>query len=107
MLAHPVPTMPRPPAPRPACLDSEGRHSAALFVQWVPYELAGTTWEAEEERYVRHLLSLLDRFAPGEPRRLPMAARHGCGMRPAAPPLPTQGPATAQDRAKHVQGGGP
>jgi phytoene dehydrogenase-like protein len=42
-----------------------GLHSSALFVQWVPYRLAGTTWEAEEERYVRHLLSICDRFAPG------------------------------------------
>jgi phytoene dehydrogenase-like protein len=40
-------------------------HNSALFVQWVPYELAGTTWEAEEERYSRHLLSICDRFAPG------------------------------------------
>ena len=31
----------------------------------VPHTLAGTTWEAEEEGYVRHLLSICDRFAPG------------------------------------------
>lgn len=31
----------------------------------VPYEIAGSSWEAEEEGYVRHLLGLLDRFAPG------------------------------------------
>jgi phytoene dehydrogenase-like protein len=49
----------------PSLRDAEGRHSSALFVQWVPYQLAGTTWEAEEERYVRHLLSICDRFAPG------------------------------------------
>jgi phytoene dehydrogenase-like protein len=49
----------------PSLQDSEHRHNAALFVQWVPYELAGTTWEKEEERYVRHLLSICDRFAPG------------------------------------------
>lgn len=40
-------------------------HSAALFVQWVPHTLAESTWEAEEGRYVEHLLSLCDRFAPG------------------------------------------
>ena len=45
--------------------DAEGNHNSALFVQWVPYELRGTTWEAEEGRYVRHLLSICDRFAPG------------------------------------------
>lgn len=45
--------------------DEEGRHNSALFVQWVPYELTGTTWEKEESRYVNHLLSICDRFAPG------------------------------------------
>jgi len=45
--------------------DAQGHHNSALFVQWVPHTLAGTTWEAEEERYVRHLLSICDRFAPG------------------------------------------
>jgi phytoene dehydrogenase-like protein len=49
----------------PSLRDEEGHHNAALFVQWVPYELAGTTWDAEESRYVQHLLSLCDRFAPG------------------------------------------
>jgi phytoene dehydrogenase-like protein len=49
----------------PSLRDAEGHHNSALFVQWVPYELEGTTWEAEEERYVGHLLSICDRFAPG------------------------------------------
>ncbi|HWE23715.1 MAG TPA: NAD(P)/FAD-dependent oxidoreductase [Myxococcales bacterium] len=49
----------------PSLRDAEGRHNSALFVQWVPYSLRGTTWEAEEERYVHHLLALCDRFAPG------------------------------------------
>ena len=43
-----------------------GAVSAALFVQWVPHSVAGSSWEAEEGRYVAHLLSVLDRFAPGE-----------------------------------------
>jgi len=45
--------------------DEKKRHSAALFVQWVPYELKGTTWEKEEKRYAQHLIKLLDKFAPG------------------------------------------
>lgn len=45
--------------------DVQGHHSAALFVQWVPFEIQGSSWEAEEERYVQHLLGILDRFAPG------------------------------------------
>src|SRR5690606_3641523 len=44
--------------------------SSALFVQWVPYEISGSSWEAEEERYARHLLSIADRFAPGTSDRV-------------------------------------
>src|SRR5262245_16707784 len=32
----------------PSLRDAAGHHNAALFVQWVPYALAGTTWEREE-----------------------------------------------------------
>jgi phytoene dehydrogenase-like protein len=49
----------------PSLRDAEGHHNSALFVQWVPYQLEGPSWEAEEERYVGHLLSICDRFAPG------------------------------------------
>jgi phytoene dehydrogenase-like protein len=49
----------------PSLRDAEGHHNSALFVEWVPYELKGTTWEKEESRYVQHLLSICDRFAPG------------------------------------------
>jgi phytoene dehydrogenase-like protein len=49
----------------PSLQDGQGRQSSALFVQWVPYELAHTSWEVEEERYVRHLLGIVDQFAPG------------------------------------------
>jgi phytoene dehydrogenase-like protein len=49
----------------PTLKDDEGRHNSALFVEWVPYELKGTTWEQEESRYVKQLLSICDRFAPG------------------------------------------
>ncbi len=50
----------------PSLRDAEGHHNAALFVQWVPYELSGgKTWAEEEAGYVKHLLSICDRFAPG------------------------------------------
>jgi phytoene dehydrogenase-like protein len=49
----------------PSLRDAAGHHNSALFVQWVPGELRGTTWEAEEARYVAHLLAICDRFAPG------------------------------------------
>ncbi len=45
--------------------DDEGHHNSALFVEWVPEQPAGSTWEKEEARYVQHLLSICDRFAPG------------------------------------------
>lgn len=50
----------------PSLRDEEGRHNSALFVEWVPYALSGgKTWAQEEDRYVKHLLSICDRFAPG------------------------------------------
>lgn len=49
----------------PSLRDAAGHHSSALFVQWVPFTPVGSSWEAEEEGYVRHLLSICDRFAPG------------------------------------------
>jgi phytoene dehydrogenase-like protein len=49
----------------PSLRDDEGHHNSALFVQWVPYQPKGSTWEKEETRYVQHLLSICDRFAPG------------------------------------------
>ena len=54
----------------PSLSDAKGRHSSALFVQWVPYELSGTTWEAEEQRFCERLLSICDRFAPGTSDRV-------------------------------------
>ncbi|MFZ9982113.1 MAG: phytoene desaturase family protein [Cyclobacteriaceae bacterium] len=49
----------------PSLRDAHGHHNSALFVQWVPSEIKGSSWENEEEKYVRHLLSICDRFAPG------------------------------------------
>ncbi|MDP9035129.1 MAG: NAD(P)/FAD-dependent oxidoreductase [Myxococcota bacterium] len=50
----------------PTMRDEAGHHNSALFVQWVPYALAdGKSWDEEENRYVSHLLSICDRFAPG------------------------------------------
>jgi len=50
----------------PSLQDEHGRHNSAFFVQWVPYQLSGgKTWDEEEPRYVQHLLSIADQFAPG------------------------------------------
>lgn len=45
--------------------DKEKHHSSAFFVQWVPYELEGKNWAEEEDRYVKHLFSIAEQFAPG------------------------------------------
>lgn len=49
----------------PSLTDKHGHLSSALFVQWVPYRLAESSWEDQAEPYARHLLSIADRFAPG------------------------------------------
>ncbi|WP_030436062.1 phytoene desaturase family protein [Actinoplanes subtropicus] len=49
----------------PSLQDAEGHHSSALFVQSVPYELDGTTWDEALPGYVRKLLAICDRYAPG------------------------------------------
>jgi phytoene dehydrogenase-like protein len=49
----------------PSIQDAEGHHNSALFVEWVPEQPAGSTWDKEEARYVQQLLSVCDRFAPG------------------------------------------
>ena len=48
----------------PSLQDDQGRHNGAFFIQWVPYELAGTTWEREEDRYVDKVFQAVERFAP-------------------------------------------
>ncbi len=49
----------------PSLRDAAGHHNSALFVQWVPYAIKGSSWEVEEAKYVQQLLSICDRFAPG------------------------------------------
>ena len=49
----------------PSLKDKDGNHNSAFFVQWVPYELSGTTWEKEETKYVDHLFDIAESFAPG------------------------------------------
>ncbi|MFF0376992.1 phytoene desaturase family protein [Actinoplanes missouriensis] len=49
----------------PSLQDPEGHHSSALFVQSVPFQPAGSSWDAEIDGYVRKLLEICDRYAPG------------------------------------------
>ncbi len=50
----------------PTLRDDAGHHNAALFVQWVPYHLAGgQSWDEVRDSYTAKLLAICDRFAPG------------------------------------------
>ncbi|MEV6347222.1 NAD(P)/FAD-dependent oxidoreductase [Actinoplanes sp. NPDC051851] len=49
----------------PSLQDAEGHHSSALFVQSVPYDIAGSSWDAELPGYLDRLLAICDRYAPG------------------------------------------
>ncbi|TDB71906.1 NAD(P)/FAD-dependent oxidoreductase [Micromonospora sp. KC723] len=49
----------------PSLADDAGHHSSALFVQSVPYELAGTTWDEALPGYVSRLVDICERYAPG------------------------------------------
>jgi phytoene dehydrogenase-like protein len=41
-----------------------GQHLMSMFVQYAPYRLRGTTWEAEREPFADRCFDLLDRYAP-------------------------------------------
>jgi phytoene dehydrogenase-like protein len=45
--------------------DSAGNHSSALFVQGVPHQVAGSSWERDKPAYVEQLLSIVEQYAPG------------------------------------------
>ncbi|HWB68250.1 MAG TPA: NAD(P)/FAD-dependent oxidoreductase [Mycobacteriales bacterium] len=49
----------------PSLQDPAGHHSSALFVQSVPWQPAGSSWAAEQDKYVEHLLDICEDFAPG------------------------------------------
>jgi len=49
----------------PSLSDVDGRHSSALFVQGVPHQPAGTTWDKALPSYVDRLLAFVETFAPG------------------------------------------
>ncbi len=44
-----------------------GHHIVGLFVQYAPYALSGTTWDAERERFADRCIAEIARFAPNFP----------------------------------------
>jgi phytoene dehydrogenase-like protein len=41
-----------------------GKHVMSIFAQYAPYDLRGTTWDVERDRFVDRALSLLAEYAP-------------------------------------------
>jgi len=49
----------------PSLQDADGHHSSALFVQSVPFQPAGSSWDAELPGYIDRLLDIVAAYAPG------------------------------------------
>ncbi|HEX6259022.1 MAG TPA: NAD(P)/FAD-dependent oxidoreductase, partial [Woeseiaceae bacterium] len=48
-------------------LVTAGRHVLTCFVQYLPYQLAASTWHAERERLGDRVVEIIGRYAPGVP----------------------------------------
>ena len=53
------------PSALDASLAPAGQHVASLFVQYVPYALEGSHWDAERDSFADRVLALVDEVAPG------------------------------------------
>lgn len=64
-----IPQRPMVELTLPSALDRslapEGKHLGSIFVQHVPYRLAGSSWDVERDRLAERVLDLLDEVAPG------------------------------------------
>jgi phytoene dehydrogenase-like protein len=45
-------------------LTPPGQHLISMFVQYAPYHLRGTTWDAEREKFADRCFAVVDRYAP-------------------------------------------
>ncbi len=46
-------------------LAPQGQHVVSAYVQYAPYHLRGTTWDAERDRLADRATGIIDRYAPG------------------------------------------
>jgi phytoene dehydrogenase-like protein len=64
-----IPQRPMVELTLPSTLDRslapEGKHLGSMFVQHVPYRLAGSSWEVERDRLADRVFDLVDEVAPG------------------------------------------
>ena len=42
-----------------------GKHILSMFVQYAPYHLKGTTWDAEKDKFADRCFDILEEYAPG------------------------------------------
>lgn len=42
-----------------------GRYVASMFVQYAPYEITGSSWDAERDRFADRVFEIIDEVAPG------------------------------------------
>jgi phytoene dehydrogenase-like protein len=53
----------------PSALDRtlapEGHFVASMFVQYVPYQIEGSSWDAERDRFADRVFRIIDEVAPG------------------------------------------
>jgi phytoene dehydrogenase-like protein len=64
-----IPERPMVELTLPSALDCslapEGKHLGSMFVQHVPYRLAGSSWDVERDRLADRVFDLVDEVAPG------------------------------------------
>jgi phytoene dehydrogenase-like protein len=48
-----------------ATLAPAGRHVMGIFLQYAPYTLKGTNWDAEREPFADRVFGIIERYAPG------------------------------------------
>jgi phytoene dehydrogenase-like protein len=53
-----------------ANLSPPGQHVVSAYVQYAPYTLRGTTWDAERERLASVTRATIERYAPGFERTI-------------------------------------
>jgi len=41
-----------------------GKHIMSMFIQYAPYHLVGTTWEAEKEKFADRCFDIMNEYAP-------------------------------------------
>jgi phytoene dehydrogenase-like protein len=64
-----LPTLPLIELTLPSALDPslapDGHYVASMFVQYAPYEIKGSSWDIERDRFADRVFAIIDEVAPG------------------------------------------